>query len=155
MAGLVDAPLKGGFNQGGGGYYLVLSTVSQDQILTYSGGSGSGGSFVPGSFAAYSTLGITYTAGLNYSTPFSANRLIKDMGKTVVSAGRTFRKFQGTLPLTVANTGFSSPSFGVNGNAGTSTQPGYLTAYLEVSREGSAINTAGTGQAAALIVRYA
>lgn len=153
MAGLVDAPLKGGFNQSGGGYFLVLSSMTQDQILTYSGGSGSGGSFAPGSFASYSTLG-TNIANVNYSTAFSINRLIKDMGRTVVSAGRTFRKFQAVLPLGTG-VGLSSPSFGVFGNAGTATQPGYLTAYLEISREGSGAAAGTGGFQLPLIVRYA
>ena len=138
---------QGGYNQSGGNYFLVLSTISQNNLLAYTGQSGSGGATAVGSFASYSTIAAT---GENYSSAFGASRLIKDMGKTVVSAGRAFRKFQ-AVNAASASTG------GIAGQAGTTTQVGYLTAYLEVT----APNGGGAGAAGGVpavtnqIVRYA
>ena len=70
--------------------------------------------------------------------------VMRDMGKTVVSAGRAFRKFQ-AVSLASASTG------GVTGGASTSTQPGYFTAYLEVT----APNAGGLPAAVNAIARYA
>jgi hypothetical protein len=116
---------KAGFNQSGGAYYLVVSSV-RDQLLTLSPGSGSGGATTAGSLAAFS-----YSATVNQSSLVAANRVIRDMGKTVVSAGRSFRKFQAVVPQTLS-------SGGVTGDAASTTNPGYLTAYLEIARDGDA-----------------
>lgn len=57
--------------------------------------------------------------------------LLKDMGKTLVSAGRTFRKIQ-----VVRNSGTGSAStFGVAGNSGTTPNEDYLTGYIELGFE--------------------
>jgi hypothetical protein len=154
MAGVFGASVKPGFNQTGGGYFLVISTVTPSQILTWSGGSGSGGAYAVGSFLPYSTL--TPAANLNYSSVYSIGRVVRDMGKTIVSSGRTFRKFQGLAPTT----GNSSPTFGVGGQlAGAGSpvaQTGYFTAYLEVAREGTFGDTASTNlPGVPQLVRYA
>jgi hypothetical protein len=133
---------QGGYNQSGGNYYFTTAAVPVTSIFAYSGQSGSGGATAVGSFAPYSTIAA---AGENYSSAFGTTKLIKDMGKTVVSAGRAFRKFQ-------AVNAASSSTGGVAGQAGTSTQVGYLTAYLEVG----APNGGGQGVTAiAPIARYA
>jgi hypothetical protein len=67
------------------------------------------------------------------------------MGKTVVSAGRTFRKIQAVVG-TATN---SSPTFGVNGAAVTNA-PGYATFYLETVREGAG----GATGTPAMVVRF-
>jgi hypothetical protein len=118
-------PAKAGFNQSGGAYFIVISSIA-GVLKTYTPGSGSGGAATVGSFAAYND-----TTGGNWSTNVGAGRLIKDMGKTVVSAGRTFRKFQ----VVVGTNENSSPSFGVSGTVvGTYS---YLTGYLETGRDGA------------------
>lgn len=67
-------------------------------------------------------------AGLS-TTLASAGPVFKDMGKTVVSSLRTFRKVQ----LLIA----ASPStFGVAGKAGTTTED-YYTGYIELGFEGN------------------
>ena len=120
-----------GYNQSGGGYYLVVSTV-QGQLLNYTPGSGSGGATTVGSFAPQFTDGVAaYPSSL-----FVAGKVLKDMGKTIVSSGQTFRKFQAVGPQ----------SLGTNGVVGPA--PAYLTGYLEVSRDGEGVN-------AARIARYA
>jgi hypothetical protein len=134
---------KPGFNQSGGGYYLIVSSVV-NQFLTLTPGSGSGGAATVGTFAAY-----TYNSAKDESTILGANRVIKDMGKTVVSAGRTFRKFQAVAAASLS-TG------GVYGSNATTTSPGYLTGYLELNAGGAAPPAApGSNVGPALIARYA
>ena len=118
-------PSKAGFNQSGGGYFIVISSI-RDNLQTYTAGTGSGGAATVGSFAQYND-----TTGGNWSTVVGAGRIIKDMGKTVVSAGRTFRKFQAVL----GTNDNSSPSFGVTGT--TTSTYSYLTGYLETGRDGA------------------
>ena len=129
--------VNGGFNQSAGGYFLVISTLA-NQIVLPTGGSGSGGSYNPGGFTA--TSGSTVPTAANVSTVFGVGKVIKDMGKTVVSAGRTFRKFQPVLNNTAEN----ASSLGVSGNAASGAGAGYYTGYLELAREGS-IAGASTG----------
>ncbi len=114
-------PAKAGYNQSGGAYFICISSI-RDNLLTLTAGTGSGGATTVGSFAAYND-------GTNAASTVSGlGRVIKDMGRTVVSAGRTFRKFQSV----VATDNGSSPSFGVTGPSTT-----YLTFYLETGREGA------------------
>ena len=113
-----------GFNQTGGAYYLIVASVGS-QTNTYTPGTGSGGATTAGSFSL-----VTSNADLN--AVFDAGKLLKDMGKTVVSSGRTFRKFQPVV-ATVAG----AASFGVSGAA-----PAYFSTYLEIGREGQNGTTA-------------
>lgn len=134
----------GGFNQSGGGYYIVTATLPLVNLLALTPGSGSGGATTAGSFGNYTSTISDTTAISNLSTLFTAGKLIKDMGKTVVSAGRAFRKFQAVLPAS-ASTG------GVVGAAGSATQAGYATPYLEVT----APSAGGSGVVVNTIARYA
>lgn len=137
-------PTKAGYNQNGGGYYIVITSLAPAQLLTYTPGTGSGGATTVGSFAgANSTVMPT-----NVSTLFGAGRICKDMGKTVVSAGRTFRKIQAVTPTDAA----LGSSFGVTGPAGTATNPGYATYYVETGRDGA--NADGEGAGLAALARY-
>lgn len=125
---------KAGFNQSAGGYLVgTKSAVILSSLQVYSPGSGSGGATQVGSF---SSMVYTVNAGgvderlrqhCGYSAAGDKGALLKDMGKTIVSTGRVFRKYQvvGPAALTVS-------TFGVGGAAGSSTQAGYLTGYLEV-----------------------
>lgn len=132
-SGLFQA--SSGYSQQAGSYYLTISSIAE-QFLTHTPGTGSGGSATVGTFTNF-----TYTLNTQSTVLMAANRVIKDMGKSIVSAGRTFRKFQAVAPQYVS-------SSGVTGDAGSNTNPGYLTGYLEVADEGNSSNTA-------LIVRYA
>ena len=69
---------------------------------------------VPGGFAAFSTT--LATAG---------QPILRDMGRTVVSSSRTFRKVQYVVPANLA-----ASTFGVSGGAGISAEA-YLTGYIE------------------------
>ena len=66
--------------------------------------------------------------------------ILRDLGKTVVSGGRTFRKIE----LVVRQSG-SNSTFGVEGNAlATNPNADYLTGYIEFGFE-------GTGQPAPVV----
>jgi len=139
---------RAGFNQSGGAYFMTLTGldgaagVAGAYINTLtSAGSNSGGAWSNPTFsnvAMCNILGSGIPAS-NASTIVGGNKLLKDMGRTVVSAGRTFRKF---APVVA---GLPS-SFGVVGQAGATPNAGFGSFYLEVGREG-----AGTP---APVVRY-
>ena len=73
--------------------------------------------------------GSLYTSSINGP---GAGKL-RDMGKTVVSSGRAFRKVQLIVPVSTTNTS----TFGVQGNS-SAQQPTYpyLTGYIELGWEG-------------------
>jgi hypothetical protein len=132
--------------------------------ITY--GSGAGGSFqqggfnvanaatvqqtfwcLPGGAQTVGTATTPYTTGNPYLSSINqaGAGLLKDMGKTVVSAGRTFRKVQ----LVVNNSQRNGANFalstngvaGVNtyqaaGNTGSAVQD-FLTGYIELGFEGT------------------
>ena len=146
---------KAGFNQSGGGHFMTLAALDGAAGVTgvyinalVTPGSNSGGAFSNPTLAltAMSTiLGFSNsTAGAAAaSTIVGGGKLLKDMGRTVVSAGRTFRKF---APVAA---GLAS-TFGVVGAAGSTTtgNTGFASFYLEVGREGVGSSTP------APIVRY-
>jgi hypothetical protein len=72
--------------------------------------------------------GTRYTSSINGP---GAGKL-RDMGKTLVSTGRVFRKVQ----LIVPNTQTTS-TFGVEGNQNTTPTVDYLTGYIELGWEGA------------------
>ena len=88
--------------------------------------------------------GISVAAHSDAAGLVAKGDLIKDMGKSVVSEGRTFRKFA------VAATGAAFvSSFGVAGNGAAAPNTGYGSFYLEVGRDGFA-----SANGPAPIVRY-
>ena len=60
---------------------------------------------------------------------------MRDLGKTYVSAGRTFRKVQ--LISYSGQTNGTSATFGVGGQGGTVPDSDFLTGYIELGWEGS------------------
>jgi hypothetical protein len=121
---------KAGFNQSAGGYLVgTTAAVILSSLQVYTPGSGSGGATLVGSFS--SMVNTVNAGGVDLVAAAVAGgtsgTLLKDMGKTVVSTGRVFRKYQ-----VVGPTKFTASTFGVVGAAGSSTQAGYLTGYLEV-----------------------
>ena len=144
---------KAGFNQSGGAYFMTLTGLdsatgvipgSYINVLT-SAGSNSGGAWVSPTLSNVpmsTILGFSNTvaAAGAASTIVGGNKLLKDMGRTVVSAGRTFRKF---APVVASN----PSSFGTVGAAGATSNAGYGAFYLEVGREGA-------GSTPAPVVRY-
>jgi len=105
------------------GYFVPLGNCVPS-MLQYSGGAGAGGSFLPGNFSPASWTAAVGGAGavLSSISSVGAGGLLKDMGKTVVSSSRTFRKVQLVSHSTVG---------AVAGSAVTSGP--YLSAYIELS----------------------
>ena len=120
-----------GYSQNGGGYLMVITDITPAQLNVLTPGTGSGGAATAGSLAS----AVVADLPMNTSSFFTAGRLLKDMGKTVVSAGRSFRKVQATVG-TATN---SSATFGVNGSSTGSVagSPGYASFYLETGFEGA------------------
>ena len=100
------------------GYFVPLGNCV-GKIFKYDGASGAGGSFLPGNFGA-----VDWATGALMSTiaTVGAGGLLKDMGRTVVSSNRTFRKVQ-----------LITPSL-AGGVTGTAAQNGpYYTGYIELA----------------------
>ena len=95
-----------------------INTLADNTTYTFTTATWSG-SGTPGS-------GSKYTSSINGP---GAGKL-RDMGKTLVSSARVFRKVQ----LIPANSG---ASYGVQGASGTSPNSDYLTGYIELGWEGN------------------
>jgi hypothetical protein len=107
------------------GYFVPLGNCVPS-MLQYAPGSGAGGSFLPGTFspADWALVANSNSAGrlLSSISSVGAGGLLRDMGKTVVSSNRTFRKVQLVTPSLAA------------GVVGVDTTKGpYLTAYIELA----------------------
>ena len=147
------------------GYFMPVSSL-QGVVYSINYGTGSGGSFAQGGFNVAGTAtvqqafwGILGAQQVNsVSGPYATNGnpylssingagagLLKDMGKTVVSAGRTFRKVQ----LVVNNSQRQGANFALStngvagentyqaaGNTGSSVQD-FLTGFIELGFEGT------------------
>ena len=122
-------PMLGGFRNVAGGYYIPTTGaagVPSVVINVLTPGSGSGGSTAPPSFTALT--GAATWAGMSLATSLSTlnafdGGMLRDMGRTLVSSGRTFRKVQ------LVKNSLSTPT----GQApGTNPQQDYATGYLEV-----------------------
>ncbi len=118
------------------GYYMPLSSL-QGIIYAFTPGTGAGGSFAQGSFstASWCQLGTSgpgnpYLSSINGA----AKGILKDMGKTVVSAGRTFRKIQ--LVNSGGTTYVSTNGVAGQNGAGTTPVQDYLTGFIELGFDG-------------------
>ena len=131
-------PSRAGFNQSGGAHFMTLGAlqsatgINTGHISVLSNpGSNSGGAFSNATLSSVTVeslyTGVAAATAVGY---VGANKMLKDLGRTVVSAGRTFRKF---APV-VAGLGVSS--FGVGGVAASGPNAGFGSFYLEVGREG-------------------
>jgi len=106
------------------GYFVPLANCC-DKVYVYTPGSGAGGSFLPGSFSAGTTwcrANAGERAALSTLSSIGAGGLLRDMGKTVVSSNRTFRKVQLITP---------SLAGGVTGSSDTVSS--YATGYIELA----------------------
>ena len=138
-------PIGRGLKQSPGGFFVPLGNVA-DKVLQYTTVGGAGGSFQVGSFATASWAqgGASASKFTSSISAVAAGGLLRDMGKTVVSAGRTFRKIQ--LMTSSVSTG------GVNGTAaGGNPNVDYLTGYIEL---GSGFNSVGGGGTLAQVAYY-
>ena len=121
-------PTSRGFKQSAGGFFIPLGNVAS-AVLAYTVSGGAGGSFQPGAFsvAAWAQGGSAPSKFTSTISAIAQGGILRDMGKSVVSAGRTFRKVQ--LLTSTVSTG------GVNGSAGVTGNPNvdYLTGYIELA----------------------
>ncbi len=111
------------------GYFVPVGNCA-NKVLQYNGAAGAGGSFLPGSFTAADWLASD--GRVSTISTVGAGGLLRDMGKTVVSSNRTFRKVQLVAPS----------ALGAAGVVGVDTTKGpYLTGYIELAT-GNALVTA-------------
>jgi hypothetical protein len=108
-------------------YYINVGVIA-NRILAV--GTATGATPVPVQWASTGSL----AAGANLpplwsSLSTTASLLLKDLGRTYVSSGRTFRKVQYVLPQ--GSNGTNS-TFGVTGSGGTALpNQDYFTGYIE------------------------
>ena len=144
-----------GLRQNSGSAYFMPVSSLQNIVYSITYGAGSGGTFVASSMpsvVAWCTGNATAAAPYNTAAgnPYLSSingagaGILKDLGKTVVSAGRTFRKVQ----LVVNNSQRNGANFALstNGDAGvntyqtsatTSAVQDFLTGYIELGFEGT------------------
>lgn len=119
------------------GYFVPVGNCA-NKILQYSGGAGAGGSFLPGSFAVadWASGGGKADPLLSTISTVGAGGLLRDMGKTVVSSNRTFRKIQLLSPS--MNAGVVPGSVSGGSAAGP-----FLTGYIELASTATGAANAG------------
>ena len=127
-------PTAYGFKQSAGGFFVPLGNVA-DKVLQFTASGGAGGSYLVGSFttAAWAAGGTTPSRWTSTISTINAGGLLRDMGKSVVSAGRVFRKVQ-LLTSTVSTGGVGGPVGAANPLVD------YLTGYIEL---GSGLSNGG------------
>lgn len=106
------------------GYYIPLTDI-RTSLLSYADSSAQ--------FSTATWANRCATAGEGYFSSLvlaAGAGLLKDMGKTIVSSTRVFRRVQLVSPV-------AASTFGVAGSAGT-TYPAsdFLTAFIELGFEG-------------------
>ncbi len=84
-----------------------------------------------------STATWAYFGSKYLSTLQTGGGLLKDMGRTYISGGRTFRRVQVVVPQ---STGTVS-TFGVGGQTGTTPNFDYLTGFIEVGFDAASGST--------------
>ena len=138
-------------NQADLGYFMPVSSL-QGIVYAITNGSGAGGSFLQAGFntagtatvqqaawclpsvAPYATNGNPYLSSINGA----GAGLLKDMGRTVVSAGRTFRKVQLVVNNSQRNgANFALSTNGVAGAINTTPIQDFLTGYIELGFDGT------------------
>ena len=120
-----------GYKQTNALYVPIGNCATSVLAFTPANPSGSGGSFQVGSFSNAPWAALQANASKYTSTisTIGAGGVFRDMGKTIVSASRTFRKVQ----LLVNDAKVVSTS-GVAGSAsGAAANTDYLTGYIEVA----------------------
>ena len=144
--------------QNSSGFFMPVSSL-QGIVYSITNGSGAGGSFqqagfnfagtatiqqafwalptaatVNGVASPYATNGNPYLSSINGA----GAGLLKDMGRTVVSAGRTFRKVQLVVNNSQSNRGnFALSTNGVAGQINTTPVQDFLTGYIELGFDGT------------------
>ena len=144
--------------QNSSGFFMPVSSL-QGIVYSITNGSGAGGSFQQGGFnfagtatvqqafwalptaatvngvaSPYATNGNPYLSSINGA----GAGMLKDLGRTVVSAGRTFRKVQLVVNNSQRNgANFALSTNGVAGQIATTPVQDFLTGYIEFGFEGT------------------
>jgi hypothetical protein len=116
-------------NSSEGGFFIpVASLIGQIYGRTEPSPAGANTGVNGGSFstAQWAFWGSKATSSINSA----GAGILKDMGRTVVSSLRTFRKVQLVIPG-------SASTFGVGGPAGQQVGADYFTGYIELGFEGN------------------
>lgn len=116
-------------------YYInVGSLINKIYSIGLGGGNGAQPSTV--SWAAQTVFGASPVRGLStLSTNLATagGTLLKDMGRTYLSAGRTFRKVQLVVPQGDGTNNSALSTFGIGGKAGSALpEQDFYTGYIEV-----------------------
>jgi hypothetical protein len=69
--------------------------------------------------------------GISTSLATAGRAVLRDMGKTLISSNRTFRKVQYVIS--------TNSTFGVGGRSSTTPVVDYLTGYIELGLEGAGV----------------
>ena len=139
-------PGVGGIKQNGRdmGYFMPVSSL-QGIVYAINYGSGAGGTYVASSMPApvawclpsvapYATNGNPYLSSISGA----GQGILKDMGRTVVSAGRTFRRVQLVVNSSQRNgANFALSTNGVAGQINTTPVQDFLTGYIELGFDGT------------------
>ena len=107
------------------GYYIPIADC-RTKIYAYN----------PANAQQFSTAVWTQSTLTSTFVQAAGAGVLRDMGRTVVSASRTFRKVQ---LLVSSPSAFST--FGVSGFAGTTDGEDYLTGYIELGFSGAGVPT--------------
>jgi len=130
------------------GFYMPLSSLA-GVIYSFTPGTGAGGSFAQGSFAVAGWAqvpNLLAAAGTAPNAAFGRGAyvssingvgagLLKDMGRTVVSAQRTFRKIQLVAKNLSTNGVEGADPYQTSGTATNIAD--FLTGYIELGFEGA------------------
>jgi hypothetical protein len=106
-----------------------------------------GGSFSTAVWANSSLFGTTPAGWLSTSLATAGSAILRDMGRTVVSANRTFRKIQYVVPANRA-----ASTFGVSGT--TTAGEAYFTGYIELGLGEGSQGTASEAGGPAPVAHY-
>jgi hypothetical protein len=123
-------------NSTDGGYFINVGDL-RGLIYQHTGSSNNntgtnGGTFSTATWAFSTTLAAVPGGFAAFSTTLarSGQAVLRDMGRTVVSSNRTFRKIQYVVPHALATS-----TFGVGGQA-TNVGENYLTGFIELGLGG-------------------
>lgn len=128
-------------NQNDIGYYIALVPLlgvpgTPGPIYAYQNVPAGNTGTLAGNFSTASWAAANFPSGFGRatSTVSTVGCVLKDLGKTVVSSNRTFRKIQLVLPNSALPAGTAS-TFGVGGRA-AGLGDDYFTGYIELGFEG-------------------
>lgn len=124
-----------------GGFYMPLSSL-QNVIYAVTYGTGTGGSFAQGTLTTAAWATLTYNGKPNpylSSVNGAGAGLLKDMGKTLISANRTFRKVQLVNPRIESQSTNGVAGQNTYQSAGAQPSSDFLTGFIELGFEGQGV----------------